>query len=810
MLKLRNYPLRTQLILLFLGVGCLPLFGATWLAYRGAASALESSTTRSAEALKLQASGRLEAVRGLKRAAIQNYFEFIRDQVLTFAADGMVVEAMHGFREAFPDYRGERGLDASAVQRMRSELSGYYTNSFGVTYKELNGGLDADPTRFLAQLGEDSIALQHAYIQANSNPLGSKHLLDAANDESAYSTLHRRVHPPIRQYLESFGYYDIFLVEPDSGNIVYTVFKELDFGTSLLTGPYSQTKFGEAFRKARDLPAGEFAFVDFERYTPSYEAPASFIGAPVFEAGKRIGVVLFQLPLDRITAVMSQTAGLGETGDSFLVGADHCLRSDSLRRPERYNVVDSFRNPRENSITTPQVQRGLAGETGTEVLEDATGARVLASWEPLEVLGSDWALVTEIQESEALAAVEAIKSENARFEGQLLRTITMIGLLALIGIVLVGLRSALSLSRPIVRTAEALGLVGSGDLTRRLVVDRRDEIGQMATGFNLAMDSLGDLMTRVAQCADEIDSGSEQLGAASHELSTSTSNSAASIEEVSASIEEIHSMADQNNKNMGHARTLSDEAIASADEGTREMENMSLAMRDIEAASSEVSRIISTIDESAFQTNLLALNAAVEAARAGDAGKGFAVVAEEVRALAQRSATAAKGTGEKIADSAGCTTRSVEISKRVSTALSGIIALTNQVNQILQDVTRASEQQTLGISQITEAMRGLENGTQLNAANAEETAATATSAREQSTMLRALVGGFRFTSDGDEGEHLRTSREPDPSHAPAKQARLHATPASALPTPRAPQSCGHPQRARGIRAGLDASDLSEF
>ena len=164
---------------------------------------------------------------------------------------------------------------------------------------------------FLKGLDADSIALQHAYIKANQHPLGSKHLLESASGKTTYNEIHAEVHPVVASYLDKFGYYDIFLVDPETGDIVYSVFKELDYSTSLIDGPYAQTNFGEAFRKANAAGNKDaVVLVDYKQYPPSYEAPASFIASPIFDGDEKVGVALFQMPLDRISVIMGQRDGL--------------------------------------------------------------------------------------------------------------------------------------------------------------------------------------------------------------------------------------------------------------------------------------------------------------------------------------------------------------------------------------------------------------------------------------------------------------------------------------------------------------------
>ena len=218
----------------------------------------------------------------------------------------------------------------------------------------------------------------------------------------------------MRQFLETFGYYDIFLVDNDSGRIVYSVFKELDFGTSLLNGPWAKTNFGEAFRKARDLedPDG-VVLVDYAQYIPSYSAPASFIASPVYDGKKKIGVLMFQMPLDRINSMMSERAGLGETGETYLVGPDQLMRSDSYLDPKTHSVIASFKHPETGKVATKAAVSALGGVSGTTIIKDYNGNPVVSAYTPVNVLGLTWALMAEIDVAEAF--VPRVKGHEKDF-----------------------------------------------------------------------------------------------------------------------------------------------------------------------------------------------------------------------------------------------------------------------------------------------------------------------------------------------------------------------------------------------------------
>jgi len=374
----------------------------------------ENNLNMLTETVAVWKNGELNKLTGLldvKKNEVERYFKTIQGQVLTFSQNNMVVDAMAEFSSKFKDYSVEAPADTESIAQMRRELQAYYTNDFGSKYQnEL--GKAAPVNRMLAGLSDSTIALQHAYIAANPHPLGSKEVLDRGSLDTSYDALHEEVHPVIRSYLQQFGYYDIFLVDPDSGTIIYSVFKELDYATSLKDGPYANTNFAKAFRAANQLTSpDEFVLVDYESYTPSYEAPASFIASPIFKDGAKIGVAIFQMPIDRLNAIMTSRAGMGETGESYLVGPDLLMRSDSYLDPENRSVLTSFLNPDLGKVDTVSVHRALAGETGSDLVIDYNGNYVLSAYAPVKVANHTWSIMVEIDLAEAMNPMTASGQE---------------------------------------------------------------------------------------------------------------------------------------------------------------------------------------------------------------------------------------------------------------------------------------------------------------------------------------------------------------------------------------------------------------
>ncbi|GAG01676.1 unnamed protein product, partial [marine sediment metagenome] len=243
-------------------------------------------------------------------------------------------------------------------------------------------------------------------------------------------------HPLIRSFLEKFGYYDIFLIDNETGNIVYSVYKEVDFGTSLLSGPYKDTNLAKAFMEARQATEKDFVkLVDFEPYYPSYGARASFIASPIFRGDENIGVLMFQLPVDRINDIMTNKhawadVGLGESGETYIVGDDFTLRNQSrllIENPDEYfemitaagleqKTVQRIRNLNSSiglqMVRTPGTEAALSGKSNTEIFPDYRGVPVLSSYSTLDIPGVHWAIMSEIDRDEAFQVFDKLRDRT--------------------------------------------------------------------------------------------------------------------------------------------------------------------------------------------------------------------------------------------------------------------------------------------------------------------------------------------------------------------------------------------------------------
>ena len=267
----------------------------------------------------------------------------------------------------------------------------------------------------------------------------------------------------MNRYLQRFGYYDIFLVD-NNGNVVYSVYKELDFATSLTSGPWKQSGLAEAFNKAQNLAEGETYFTDLALYTPSYDAPAAFASTPIIKndnnRSTRIGTLIFQMPLNKISEIMLQRSGLGETGETYLVGPDYLMRSDSYLDPKNHNVIDSFRHPESGMAKTATTELALSGKSGVQISQGFNNNAVLSAYSPINIGTHQWAIMAEKDVNEAFQSITELTN--------LLITIGIVGLLI---ILLASTWFSNRLARPIVEfTHKILTIAKESNFSTRIDV----------------------------------------------------------------------------------------------------------------------------------------------------------------------------------------------------------------------------------------------------------------------------------------------------------------------------------------------------
>ncbi|WP_310732101.1 methyl-accepting chemotaxis protein [Roseateles sp. YR242] len=342
------------------------------------------------------------------------------------------------------------------------------------------------------------------------------------------------------------------------------------------------------------------------------------------------------------------------------------------------------------------------------------------------------------EDTDAFAVQQAAQAREASV---LMMTLT--GLAVALG-VLIAWRITHSVRAPMVQAGAVAATIASGDLSQDIHVDRHDEIGALLRELSRMQDALRRMVSQVREGTETINVATQEIATGNQDLSSRTEATASNLQETASSLEQLTGTVAHTASSARQANDLVSAARSSASKGGAVVSEVVAVMQQIETSSRKINDIIGVIDGIAFQTNILALNAAVEAARAGEQGRGFAVVASEVRALAQRSASAAKEIKALIGESVDRVASGTRLVTDAGEAMGEIVQGVRHVAEIVGEIATAAAEQSGGIGQVNVAVQRLDEMTQQNAALVEESAAAAGSLQSQAQQLNALVSAFRL------------------------------------------------------------------
>jgi methyl-accepting chemotaxis protein len=452
------------------------------------------------DSLTGEVQSKLVTLRENKRAQIDDHLNGMVRTVQALARSTTVMEAYKGFHSTIDKIASESGGGDGGVNRFRSALDNYYAKDFTAEFARQNAGNKPDMSRIVRDMDNTTAAMQYHYIVNNPNPPGKKDALATRIDGVSYSNVHAAFHPSLQAVQQKLGYYDIFLIDTDSSRVIYSVFKEIDFGTRLNDGVARDTglaKVVAAVSKANS--ADDVALSDYTMYLPSYFDQAAFIATPIFDSGRQIGVLAVQLPIDQVTAVMTSggkwsNIGLGASGEAYLVGPDKALRTEArffLEDRDRFMATATgILNPEKLAmaakkqtsigivqVDTEGVRAALGGKAGVGQYKDYRGADVVGAYAPFKVLGLDWAIIAEQDVDEVYAPIVRLRSSL------LLRT--LLAACAILGAtVLLALVFIRTFIRPINTLQHTLGQLATGDFTARSRIATGDEMETLGNALD--------------------------------------------------------------------------------------------------------------------------------------------------------------------------------------------------------------------------------------------------------------------------------------------------------------------------------------
>ncbi|HDM8229347.1 TPA: methyl-accepting chemotaxis protein [Vibrio campbellii] len=553
-------------------------------------------------------------------------------------------------------------------------------------------------------------------------------------------------------------FYDIFIVD-ESGDVIYTVAREADYQTNLVSGAYSNSGLGDVYRAIR---AGkQFAAVDFAPYAPSNGDPAAFLGVPLKIEGEQ-WMVATQMSIDGINQLMNLRSGMGESGETYLVGSDYRMRSDSFLDPVGRTIQASFAGTVENNgVDSDAVKRALAGESGVETIIDYNGNPVVSAYSPIDMYGHRWALLSEIDVAEAEQPIKELMTLNG-----------IVLFLAVIGGISVALVVTRAVMKPLGGEPEEMkqlmNQLAHGDL--RLNISQADEgslkqtLNTTASNLTVMIKDISDASSQLAATSEELSVVTEQSEqslhvqndelqqavAAIHQMTSSISEVAGSASSVSVSAAEANQGCQQELQRITKTVHTVSGLVEQVDEGNHNVVQLAEQVR-------EISTLLDVIRGVADQTNLLALNAAIEAARAGESGRGFAVVAEEVRNLAQRTQVSTEQIEEmvhKVNQQAEQTEAIINNCKLVAgetmeqvqetgAMIETVVGTMEQIHRQTSSVSQATEEQAKVSGGIDSSLVTIQDLATQNVSGAHETSASSRELARVAVNLKEIVDDFK-------------------------------------------------------------------
>ena len=482
---------------MLLGAGLLtlvPVVITAALLWQGASSLAGS-------ALQDRTQSQLNSLRDTKRTQLVDEINSRVTNLQALAAQRATVDGMRSLKAAYATAAKDSGVTQDAAQ---ASLAGYAKEQFAPEFTKRNATAVPDLSKAFAALDANGAALQSEFIINNANPLGQKEKLTRPQGNYPYAQAHAQYHPSFERAQKLFQYYDIFLIDTETDNVVYSVFKELDFATSLKTGISSGTKLAEAYNKVKQAANRDAVFLsDFAPYLASYDDLAAFAAVPIFDGDKQIGVLAMQYPIDKITEVANSNKawskiGLGETGDLFVVGSDKILRTNArylienkesfadvlgakLSAASRATMLKKESSIGLVAVDSDATRPALEGKEGFVDFVDYRGVESYGAYGPLRVQGLNWGIVAKIDKAEANEAISTLNTQS------LLRAL----IIGLVVVTIAGVLVSLFLRRflaPIQKLTDTVQEVASGNTSARTELKEQDEIGALGRSFDGLLD----------------------------------------------------------------------------------------------------------------------------------------------------------------------------------------------------------------------------------------------------------------------------------------------------------------------------------
>lgn len=537
--------------------------------------------------------------------------------------------------------------------------------------------------------------------------------------------------PKLEQIKDLNGYYDIFIICWKHGHVLWSVDEEPDLGQNLASGALKDSGLGRLYKKIRET--NDVAFEDFSPYAPSGGKPACFLGVPLYINGNPEAVIVLQLSEQSINSIMQERTGMGLSGESYLIGPDYLMRSDSEMDSINRTVLASFKNPQMGNVKTDMAMEAITEEFETndkgkiigrnKIAPDYRGTEVFSSYAPINIMGVRWAIFSEIDKSEIDAPIT-----------ELIKYIIIIAAILLVLAVVASVIFSKTITKPLLYAVSVANTLSENDLSQifdKKYLLKQDETGLLSHSLNEMKLSLARVINRLIAGVGGINKSSDELNSitqvmnrtvnesqkltadvasAAEEMNINMSNSAAGIEQTSNNLNTVASASTEMNATINEISQNTEKARSITEQAVNQATDIRNKMNLLGESANEIGNVTETITTISSQTNLLALNATIEAAKAGDAGKGFAVVAGEIKDLAHQTANATEDIRVRI--------ESIQDAVDISIEDIGKIAeVVQNVNNIVNSIAAAIEEQSITTRDITgninEASVGVEEAARI-------------------------------------------------------------------------------------------------
>ncbi len=606
----------------------------------------------------------------------------------------------------------------------------------------------------LAQVRDVFRELKNYHTEVGVDPNGQFNVTS-----ELYRTIVDKNDPFLQLYTKSYGYHDIFFICKKFGHVMYTVARENDLGTNLKTGPLKNSGLAKLWTTV--VATKQSTMTDYSDYAPS-NAPAAFLGAPVLDSeGKTIGVIALQVSTKQIDYIMQANVGMGETGETYIVGEDLLMRSNSR--------FDSQTTILKKKIDTVAAHRALKQDDltqKTEIIKDYRGIRVLSSYSHLgldETFGFDfdWVIISEIDELEAFAPIIGIGWR-----------ILVTGIALVLFAWGAGFLSSRIITRPITAASNALVRIADGDLTVEIQGNGENEIGKMMAAMSAMVVNLREMVKVVSEAALKTSQSISEISSAVEEQSAVITEQSSSVAEISSTLEEFSVSSSQIADHSTSVADITGQTLEKTREGALAVETVRTQMGDIHQdnenninsildlgkRSEEITKIMDIINNIADQTKLIAFNAALEASSAGEAGKRFGVVANEIRRLADNVMESTGEIEKKIQEIQAAVNNLVISSENSTKGIEGSLDYAVQATQYIEAIVEgvdananaarqisiSAQQQKTASEQVVTAVREIAVGAGQTSISMEQISAIGKELAEKSDSLKNQVMKFKL------------------------------------------------------------------